>query len=540
MKHYLSCCRYTKYGIHNSADRFTPQQRLSSMVDEGSFKEWGKTFICDTECGSAEYDNALEAAQRETGDIEAIRCGRATIGGIAVAVAIMNPFFLMGSMGTTVGEKIVRTVTRAAKQELPLVILSSSGGARMQEGLMSLMQMARITCAIAKYKETKLPYISIICNPTMGGVSASFATQGDIILIEKGALFGFTGSRIIKQTYCEDIPEGFQSSNFAYDHGQVDLVLDKEEIRNTVGKLLGLHRPKATHFSRESFGSTLFLAHEQPAKAQSGWESVKISRNTRRPTSKFYISGIFESFIELHGDRLFGDDPVVITGIGLYRGLPVTIIAQERGDTTAERIKRNFGCMHPEGYRKATRAMKQAERFGRPVVCFVDTQGAHCGVESEERGQSEAISSCLATMASAKTPIITVFIGEGGSGGALALSLSDSIGILEYAYYAVSSPEAYATILWKDSSRAREAADEMDLTALSAASMGVVDYIIPEPVEGAHVDPQKMLNHVSNFIGYSLDKLMPLSLEHLLRDRHKRFLGSFQDFSYKSPHSVTE
>ena len=215
----------------------------------------------------------------------------------------------------------------------------------------------------------------------------------------------------------------------------------------------------------------------------SAYEKVLLARAKDRPTGISYIENIFEDFIELHGDRRFADDPAIVGGIATLHGRPVTVIAMEKGKDMRERVRRNFGAPNPEGYRKALRLMEQAEKFHRPVVCFVDTSGAFCGMGAEERGQGQAIAENLTTMAGLKTPIISVLIGEGGSGGALALALSDRVWILENAVYSVISPEGCASILWKDSKKVKDAAESLRLTAQDMLELGVVEQVIPEEKE---------------------------------------------------------
>ena len=253
------------------------------------------------------------------------------------------------------------------------------------------------------------------------------------------------------------------------------------------------------------------------------WEKVKLARAVDRPTSKFYIDTIFDDFIELHGDRNFRDDPSIIGGIGLLNGKPVTIIAEEKGTTLKEKTERNFGSPHPEGYRKALRLMKEADKFGRPIICFVDTQGAYCGVGAEERGQGEAIAHNLAEMMQLTVPIVSVVIGEGGSGGALAIAVANKVASLENSVYSILSPEGFASILWKDSSRAEEAAEVMKITADDLKEFGVIDTIIPEPEGGAGKNPVKVAEDIKKYLIKEIASLSKKSAESLQSLRYKRF-----------------
>lgn len=253
------------------------------------------------------------------------------------------------------------------------------------------------------------------------------------------------------------------------------------------------------------------------------WEKVKLARMAGRPTSLDYIERIFDDFIEFHGDRYFGDDMAIVSGIGCIDDIPVTIISQQKGRNTKENIKRHFAMPQPEGYRKSLRLMKQAEKFHRPVICFVDTPGAFCGLEAEERGQGEAIASNLIQMIMLKTPIISIFIGEGGSGGALALGVADKIYMLEYSIYSILSPEGFASILWKDSSKSPEAAEVMKLTAYDLKHFEIIDDIINEPNGGAHMDIDRMSNDIKKVILNDLKILTKKNIDTLLDERYNKF-----------------
>lgn len=261
------------------------------------------------------------------------------------------------------------------------------------------------------------------------------------------------------------------------------------------------------------------------------WDRVQVARHPGRPTTRDYIQRLFTNFIELHGDRSYGDDAAIIAGIAQLNGNPITIIGHQRGIDTKENIKRNFGMPHPEGYRKALRLMKQAEKFNRPIICFIDTKGAYPGKAAEERGQSEAIARNLVEMAGLKVPVISVVIGEGGSGGALALGLSNHIHMLENSTYSVISPEGAASILWKDASLAKEAAEAMKITAPDLKKMNIIDTIIREVHGGAHKDIEKQAEYMKDVLVSSLRELSMLSPEELVETRYKKFkqIGQFKE-----------
>lgn len=253
------------------------------------------------------------------------------------------------------------------------------------------------------------------------------------------------------------------------------------------------------------------------------WDRVQIARHVERPTTLDYIEQLFTNFIEFHGDRLFGDDEAIVAGIAKYKGKPVTVIGQQRGKNTKENIRRNFGSPHPEGYRKALRHMKQAEKFNRPIITFIDTKGAHPGKEAEERGQSEAIARNLMEMAGLKVPVICVVIGEGGSGGALALGVGDRIHMLENSTYSVISPEGAAALLWKDSGQAERAAKSLKITAPDLKELGVIDEVICEPLGGAHRDVATQALNISKVLDASLHELRDVNPSVLLEDRFEKY-----------------
>ena len=253
------------------------------------------------------------------------------------------------------------------------------------------------------------------------------------------------------------------------------------------------------------------------------WDRVKRARSSERPTSIDYISGIFDRFMELHGDRLCRDDGAIVGGIARIEGIMVTVIGEQKGRTLKQNQKRNFGMPYPDGYRKALRLMKQAEKFGRPIICFIDTPGAFCGIEAEERGQGEAIAHNLKEMAALKVPVLCIFIGEGGSGGALATGLGNEVWMLENSIYSILSPEGFASILWKDSKRAKEAAEVMKLTARDLKKAGIVEQVLGEPKRFSKETLTEVTEPMREKIRGFLDTYGSMDAEALQDHRYKRF-----------------
>lgn len=417
----------------------------------------------------------------------------------------------------------------------------------MQEGITSLMQMAKTSAALERHSKAGLLYVSVLTEPTTGGVTASFAMLGDIILAEPGALIGFAGPRVIEQTIRQKLPKGFQRAEFLVEHGFVDDIIRRENQKETLGKILKMHESAgkqgvisgsdtdaaASKTSGERETVTASEVNHSASKSEkvyvninpylTAWDRVLLSRKMDRPSGSDYIEALFTDFMEFRGDRNYDDDRAVIGGIAEFHGMPVTVIAQEKGTNTKENIAHNFGMPMPEGYRKALRLMKQAEKFHRPVICFVDTPGAFCGIEAEERGQGEAIARNLRELAGLKTPVLSIVTGEGGSGGALALAAGDQVWMLENSVYSILSPEGFASILWKDSTKAKEAAEVMKLTAADLYQKGIIEQVIPEPENLTPESLWQVAERLNDRINSFLHSYMKLSEEELLEMRYARF-----------------
>ena len=468
--------------------RVRTNNRIKMVADRGSFEPWFEDLVESNPLSFEGYEEKLEATREKTGLTEAVTVGKCRIYGEEAVIGVCDSRFLMGSMGHVVGERITAAVERATKLRLPVFIFCCSGGARMQEGIISLMQMAKTTAAIKKHSDAGLFYCTILTDPTTGGVTASFATVGDVIMAEPGALIGFAGPRVIKQTIGQDLPEGFQRAEFQVEKGFADGIVKREDLRKTIYYLIVANRPKEGVFRvrRQSEEDKRFMYTEilkeltWKSRSLTAWEKVKAVRQAIRPSAKDYMDYIFDFFVEAKGDRAYGDDQAIMGGIAMLNGQPITVIADMKGNTIEECQKRNFGMPLPEGYRKALRLMKQAEKFGRPIVSFVNTAGAYCGIEAEERGQGEAIARNLLEMSALKVPVLCIVIGEGGSGGALATAVGNEVWMMENATYSILSPEGFASILWKDASAAPKASEVMNITSQDLKRLGVVEKIIPE------------------------------------------------------------
>lgn len=503
--------------------RVHARRRIEMVTDEGSFEEWDSDLQGGNPLEYKGYEEKLEKLQEKTGLSEAVITGKAKIDGRETAIGVCDGRFLMASMGEAVGEKIARAVERATEERLPVILFACSGGARMQEGIVSLMQMAKTSAALKHHSDAGLLYISILTDPTTGGVTASFAMLGDVILAEPKALIGFAGPRVIEQTIGQKLPEGFQRAEFLLEHGFLDAIVERPQMKAVLSKILALHENgKGTDFNRKECAQDL-LADGRKEEKLTAWQRVELSRRKDRPVGSDYIDALFTDFVEFHGDRYFADDKAIIGGVARFHGMPVTVIAQAKGRNTKENIERNFGMPEPEGYRKALRLMKQAEKFARPVICLVDTPGAFCGLEAEERGQGEAIARNIYEMSGLKVPVVSIIIGEGGSGGALAMATADEVWMLENSIYSILSPEGFASILWKDSSKAKEAAEVMKLTAENLKAQGIVERVFTEPETYTVQNMDSVVMQINEAIEEFLMRYGSMSEQELIRHRYERF-----------------
>ena len=496
-------------------------RRIEMLADEGSFEEWDKEMDFVNPLDFKGYEEKVARLKEHTNLNEAVVTGKIMINGNPAVIGVCDGRFMMASMGHIVGEKITRAVERATAEKLPVIIFTCSGGARMQEGIVSLMQMAKTSAALKRHSDAGQLYISVLTDPTTGGVTASFAMLGDIILAEPKALIGFAGPRVIEQTIGQKLPKGFQRSEFLLEHGFVDRIVEREEMKDVLAQILEIHSAKKTPDTEEA--SEEKSVEKAVRSDLTAWERVQISRKKDRPVGTDYIEKLFTDFMEFHGDRYFKDDHAIVGGIAYFHGMPVTVIAQAKGKTTKENLDRNFSMPSPDGYRKALRLMKQAEKFGRPVICFVDTPGSFCGLEAEERGQGEAIARNLFELSGLKVPVLSVVIGEGGSGGALAMAVADEVWMLENSIYSVLSPEGFASILWKDSKRASEAAEVMKLTAQDLERLGIVEQVISEPAEFTDENLDVVCRDMDGRIGEFLEKYCAMDAAELTEKRYERF-----------------
>ena len=504
--------------------RLTPEERIELLADAGSFRAYADDIEPRDHLGfvdSKPYPARIAAAQAKSGRREGVLCGQLSIEGRPAVVAVADFGFMGGSMGSVVGEQIARAARRAIDAGLPLLIVSASGGARMQEGCLSLMQMAKTAQWIAAMREAGLLVVNLNTDPTFGGVTASFAMLGDVILAEPGCLIGFAGPSVIKNTIRQDLPAGFQTAEFLLQHGMIDAVVPRETQRETLARLFTLFGPSLPELPRGEGRPP--VADPAALPRRPAQETVGLARNIARPTTIDYLAHVFDDFVSLHGDRGYADDPALVGGIARLGNQSVVVLGHQKGHDTNELVARNFGMPNPDGYRKALRLMRLAEQFGLPILAFIDTPGAFPGIDAEERGQALAIADCILELSRIRVPVVSIVTGEGGSGGALALGVGNTVLMLANAYYSVISPEGCSTILWGSAAHADRAAEVLRLTAPELLRLGVVDAVVPEPAGGAHTDPYETAENVKAAIVATFAPLLERSGADLVRERRDRF-----------------
>ena len=508
---------YQKYrvcevcGFHHSISAL---ERIYLLADPGSFQYLDLAgAISDPShfLGNDAYQKRLREAQERTGLSEAVVTGICTIGGNPVVVAVLDFGFLGGNMGMVVGDRVARAFEAAVEKNLPIVTVVSSGGARIEEGVLSLAQMAKTVVAAQRLACRNLPHVSVLTNPTTGEIYASFANLGDVIFAEPGAMIGFAPIRVVQQSADESLSKTGHTSESHLEHGLIDQIVDRNRLRQLISLTLDLLSSRYRLGMKKKV--TPYLAPTHPP--EEAWETIQIARHEERPTAMDYISRITTAFVDIHGDRSYKDDPAIVCGLAELGGQAVVIIGQQ-GD-------RNEGHTAPQGFRKARRAMKMASKFGLPLITLIDTPGASPSPESEEGGIGTAIASTMALLSDLPIPVIAVIIGEGGSEGALALGIANRVLIMENAYLAVIPPERAASIFFRDTSRADEFASALKLTAADCKEVGVADVIVPEPRGGAHVDPEEAARLLRNVIIRELLQIQTYPPAKLLRSRYNRF-----------------
>lgn len=502
----------------------TARERIGLLVDEGSFKETRRHLVSlDPLSFSSRtsYRKNLLQDQKRTGLTDAAVTGQGTIGGHKVKLIVLDFGFMGGSMGSVVGEKLALAFEAAAKQGRPVVAVITGGGVRVQEGVLSLMQMAKTVTAAKRLSDKGLPFVAVLANPATGQAYASFANLADIIIAEPGSLIGLVPIKTLREASERPLPLDAHTAEAHLEHGLLDMIVERENLKDRIANMLSVLSNDDGAFDKKTAKKIKLEVNG----ASEPWQSVEAVRHNQRPVTAEYINRIVDGYIEIRGDRVSADDRMVQGGLGFLSGKPVMVIGQERPRTRGN----GNGHVFPEGFRKAQRLMKLAAKFKLPVVTLLDSEGAHPGLESEERGIGNSIATTLSLMVDLPVPIVSVIVGEGGSEGALAMGVADSILMQQYAIYSPMSPERAAARMYRDTSKAKEAARSLKLTAHDCKELGIVDQIVPEPEHGAHTNPEEAAQSLLGALIRELARLSDMSPKKLLKNRYKKFrnMGEF-------------
>ena len=502
----------------------TARRKIAILADEGTFREtsqWIRSLDPLEFSPRVSYRVRLLQDQTRTGLDEAAVTGTCYIGGTQAVVIVLDFGFLGGSMGLVVGEKVSLALELAARRNLPVVAVVTSGGARIQEGVLSLMQMAKTVVAVNSLHSKGMPLIAVLGNPCTGQVLASFVSLADVIFAEPGAQMGFAPFRSGESGNGQAHSGDDYTSEFFLAHGHIDRVVSRQRLKHEVASVLDLITPEfklAT--SRRMKPAETTIAPLEP------WEMVQNARRANRPKARDYIDRVFANFIELHGDRLRGDDPSIVVGLARLAGESVVVIGQQKrpepADLDGDNDPEIKGRITSEGFRKATRAIKLAQRFTLPVITLVDTPGPELGLDSEREGIAAAIAGTIDVMSNADVPTISVLIGEGGSEAALALGVADIVLMQQNAIYTPIAPEEGAETELSDADRADELAKALKLTSVDCLTMGIVDQVVPEPVDGSIDEAARLLKR----------SLMRALIE--LRDKRRRTLVRRRQKKYRN------
>lgn len=492
-------CPYCHYHYPISAKKL-----VEILLEYPSIQEIDPFLQTNHHHHSKEYNQKLTHEKSNVNSEEAFLSVIGKIENIEVCLGVFEPAFLMGSLGSVVGEKITRLIEYATKHQLPLIIISASAGARMQEGLEALMQMAKTTLALTNFLKEGL-FISICNNPTMGGTTASFAMLGDIILAQPQAHIGFSGKRVIEQTCKQSFDQSIQKAEVLHANSWIDGIVSRDTLKKSLLQLLKLHQHQ--RYIPYEYVPMVY----KPSESSSTLKQVMTARKLDRLKTKQIIHDCFDAFYSLNDTNYISTSSLII-GLGLFRGFSVTVIAHHK-----DRALKQNGMLTPQDHLKIIKAVEQAEKFNRPIITFIDTPGADPSHSSEVNGQASAISKTLFAFSKASVPIINIILSEGGSGGALALGIGDVTLMLEHAYYSIISLEGYASILYKDASKISLAADNLKVSAQQCKEMNIVDEIIVEP------SYQEVVTQIKGQINNHLNELLVLDTHTLLEKRYQKF-----------------
>jgi acyl-CoA carboxylase subunit beta len=497
-------------------------QRAALVVDEGSVEVWDEDVVSDDPLGFADvrpYPERLAAARERTGLGEAILTGRATLDGRPFALIAAEFGFLGGSIGVATGERIARAFERARERELPVVALTASGGSRMQEGTLALVQMVKLAAAARRHRDAGLPYVVCFTHPTTGGVLASWGSLGTVTFALPNALVGFAGPRVVELVTGEPMPAGVQRAETLLAHGLIDAVVAPGELREHVRRVLAVTAPlgDAAPPAPAPAGEPPTLPPLTAPQRRDAWISLAHARDASRPGADAVLAALAEDVTELHGDRTGQpDDSACLAALARIEEHSAVVVAQRREPDGTPR------SMKPAGYRKARRAMALAAELRLPLVTIVDTPGAELSADAERGGLAAAMAQCLATMVSLPVPTLALLLGEGGSGGALSLLAADRVLCAEHASLGVIAPEGASAILHHDIEHAPMLAELQGGASWRLASAGIADVVVPEP-RPAHDEPDVFLDCLGSLVAYELAALCARDPAERLAARHARW-----------------
>ncbi len=500
-------------------------RRIELLADPGSFREANRSLISVDPLNfraQVRYRRRVQQEQSRTGLADAAVTGSCAIAGRRIAIAALDFRFLGGSIGCAVGEKLARSFEQAARSRVPMVTIVASGGVRMQEGVLALMQLAKLVEAAGRLAAAGEPHVVLLANPCMGGAYAVLGNSADLVLAEPGALIGYATTRMVEAAAGRQSPEGARTAEHLLASGVIDHIVDRERLRDFLSSLLELlaARPKA------GFGEALAEARFSPAE-HNAWTTIQLARHSERPTATDYIGHFSDSFVELRGDRVSGDDRAIVVGLGMLGAEPVVYIGGERA-RTAE----GSTAVRPEGFRKARRAVELAARLRLPVISLIDGVAASAALQADSAGLGAALAGCMAAFGSAATPIVGAVIGEARGEAALALGMADRLLMLEHAAFEVVSPEAAASILYRDTGMADSVAPALRPTARDCLKLHIVDAVVPEPAAGAHSDHDAAARLLSAALLRAIGELKGVAPRKLVRARYDRYrrMGQYTNY----------
>ena len=450
-----------------------------NLVDEGSFERARDDLTSTDPLSFQGYRDSLEAARSSSGSDESVHAGRATIGDHEVEVAAFDFSFLGGSMGEVAGERVARAMERAAERNTPFILRAATGGARMQEGMRSLIQMPKLVAARKTLAEARVPYIAVLGDPTTGGVLASVGALADVTIAEHGATIGFAGPRVVAAFTGTEPSMASHTSASALANGMVDMIVETEGVRGAIAALLDVLAPDSPMVGAAPAATT--------ASSVDAWDAVEAARAASRPTGPGLVHEMSDAYVEIHGDRAGTDDRALFAALARVHGRRVVLLALDRSVAPG-----------PGAFRKARRCVRIADRLRLPLVTLVDTPGADPSETSEAGGIAWEIAGLFDDMLTADVPVVSIVTGEGGSGGALAFAIADVLLAFEDAIFSVIGPEAAAAILWRDKERAPDAARALKLGAADLVDLGIADGMLAAPVSATSI---------ADAVAYHLDRM---------------------------------